>query len=321
MTVDQLASWAEGGARAAIREFVARVCDPGSPDHVEPVARIAVFDNDGTLWCERPMQPQLDFTVRRLAEMARDDPSLRSQQPWLAAYAGDLEWMNQALIEHYRGDDTNLTVLIDGMSRAFGDLTVEDYQRRVEDFFDTADHPSLPRPYRDCGYTPMAELMGYLTAHGFTNYIASGGDRDFMRPVADTLYGVPPERVIGSALGLTYRAEQGTSQLLYQPAMDYFDDGPQKPIRIWSRIGRRPILSVGNSNGDVPMLAFSEIPDRPALRILIQHDDAEREFDYVHGAEQALDHAHRQGWTVVSIRDDWHTVFGTGNDATTTATQ
>jgi hypothetical protein len=305
----QLSSWARGGAREAVEEFLARVTDRHGSGYVHPEQRVAVFDNDGTLWCERPMQPQLDFTIRRLRDMAVHDAALRSRQPWQAAHEGDLTWLNEALIKHYRGDDADLAVLMDGVSRAFGDLTVEEYQQRVSGFFRTTEHPSLRRPYRECGFAPMAELMRYLAAHGFTNYIASGGDRDFMRPVADALYGVPPERIIGSSLGLTFHAEGGRSELLYKSAMDFFDDGPEKPVRIWSRIGRRPILSVGNSNGDVPMMAFSELTGAPALRLLIHHDDAEREFAYDAGAEDALDHADRHGWITVSMRRDWTVVF------------
>ncbi|MFF2084518.1 HAD family hydrolase [Nocardia sp. NPDC058176] len=307
--VAALGSWTEGSARGAIEEFLARVTEPNGSGHVEPAARVAVFDNDGTLWCEKPMQPQLDFTIQRLREMADHDVELRTRQPWQAAHTGDLTWLNEALIKHYRGDDSDLAVLMDGVTRAFGEISVEEYQQRVSGFFRTSAHPSLARPYRDCGYAPMAELLRVLDEHGFTSYIASGGDRDFMRPVARTLYGVPPERVIGSSLGLTYRAGAGRAELLYEPTMDFFDDGPEKPVRIWSRIGRRPILSVGNSNGDIPMLAFSELPGAPALRMLVRHDDAQREFDYDAGAEEALDHADRNGWTVVSMRNDWTRVF------------
>jgi hypothetical protein len=156
---------------------------------------------------------------------------------------------------------------------------------------------------------PMVELLRYLEANGFTTYIASGGDRDFMRPVAEQLYGIPPERLIGSALGLTYREEGDSGELLYKAAIEFFDDGPEKPVRIWSRIGRRPLLAFGNSNGDIPMLAFAGGPDRPALRLLLLHDDADREFEDRGGAEQALERADADGWTVVSIKDDWRVVF------------
>ncbi|MFE3289324.1 HAD family hydrolase [Rhodococcus sp. NPDC059234] len=304
-----LESWADGGTRSAILKFVARVTDESGPDFVEPAARIAVFDNDGTLWCEKPMPIQLDFTVRRLGEMAGNQADLQARQPWKAAYENDLGWLGAAMVKHYHGDDADLKLLMGAITQAFGEVTVEDYDARVTAFFGGTDHPTLGRPYRGCGFAPMVELLRYLDEHGFTSYIASGGDRDFMRPIAGDLYGVPPERVIGSALGLSYRAEEGRGDLLYKAAMDFFDDGPEKPVRIWSRIGRRPILSVGNSNGDLPMLAFSALPDAPALRLLILHDDADREFDYVAGAEDILELARRSDWTVVSMKNDWHEVF------------
>ncbi|WP_227979227.1 HAD family hydrolase [Nocardia spumae] len=304
-----LDTWHEGETKSAIVDFVARITDRAGPDYVEPAARVAVFDNDGTLWCEKPMPIQLDFTIRRMGELAGREPELRGQQPWKAAYEQDLQWLGAAMVKHYRGDDTDLKLLMGAVTRAFGEITVEDYDARVAAFFDEADHPSLARPYRGCGFTPMVDLLRYLEAAGFTTYIASGGDRDFMRPVAGALYGVPPERVIGSALGITYRERDGRTDLLYKSAMDFFDDGPEKPIRIWSRVGRRPILSVGNSNGDLPMLSYSEPPGSRALRMLILHDDADREFDYVAGAEDALDHARRHGWTVVSMKNDWREIF------------
>jgi phosphoserine phosphatase len=304
-----LASWTDGAARAAIVEFVERVTAPGGDDHVPPAERVAVFDNDGTLWCEKPMPIQLDFTIRRLAEQAQDDPALADRQPYKAAVEQDLRWMGAAMVKHYRGDDGDLALLKRAVERAFEAVSVQDYDRRVTSFFDEAVHPTLGHPYRACGYLPMVELLRYLEANGFTNYIASGGDRDFMRPVAEQLYGVPPERVIGSALGLTWREEGDGGELLYKAAMDFFDDGPEKPVRIWSRIGRRPLLAFGNSNGDLPMLTFAGGPDRPALRLLLLHDDADREFDDRGGAEQALDRAAADGWTVVSIRRDWRVVF------------
>ncbi|GAF49744.1 HAD family hydrolase [Rhodococcus wratislaviensis] len=301
-------SWADGATRSAIEDFVGRVTARG-PDFVDSADRVAVFDNDGTLWCEKPMPIQLDFTIRRFAEMAADNPDLQQTQPWKAAHERDLHWLGAAMVKHYHGDDGDLKLLMGAVTEAFDSVTVENYDARVRAFFDDADHPTLGRPYSGCGYVPMVELLRYLEANDFTVYIASGGDRDFMRPVAGRLYGVPPERVIGSALGLSYREGADASDLLYKAAMDFFDDGPEKPVRIWSRIGRRPILSVGNSNGDLPMLSFSGQPDRPSLRVLILHDDAEREFDYVAGSEQALEHAREKGWTVVSMKNDWTSVF------------
>ena len=307
--MDMLESWNDGPTKSAITDFVERVTEEGGPDYVEPAARVAVFDNDGTLWTEKPVVIQLGFTIRRFRELAEDDPALRTQQPYQAAYEGDLKWMGAAMVKHYRGDDSDLKLLMVAVPKAFETVTVEDYDRRVKEFFAEADNPTLKRPYRECGYQPMVELLRYLEANGFSTYIASGGDRDFMRPVAQDMYDIPPGRIIGSALGITYSAEGGQSALLYKGAMDFFDDGPEKPIRIWSRIGRRPILAFGNSNGDVPMLAYSGAESLPALRLLLLHDDSNREFDYTAGAEQARDIAAQQNWTVVSIKNDWNTVF------------
>ena len=304
-----LASWNDGTTKAAIIDFVDRVSTEGGPDYLPPQERIAVTDNDGTLWCEKPMPIQLDFTVRRLGAQADEDPALRTRQPYRAAYEKDLHWMGAAMVKHYHGDDTDLHLLMEAVAAAFDATTVEEYDHTVTAFFTEADHPTLGRPYRSCGYAPMVDLLRYLEAHEFTVYIASGGDRDFMRPVAGELYGIPPERVIGSALGLTYSTADGRGNLLYKAAMEFFDDGPEKPVRIWSRIGRRPVLSIGNSNGDLPMLAYSGTAESPGLRLLILHDDADREFDYVAGAEQALEVAEEQQWTVVSMKNDWREVF------------
>ena len=305
----ELSSWNDGATRSAITDFVARVSEEGGSDYVEPAARVAVLDNDGTLWSEKPLPIQLDFTIRQLARLAAADPTLRDRQPYKAAYEGDQHWMGAAMVKHYHGDDGDLDLLMGAITSAFDTVDVEVYDRQVLAFFDEATHPTLGRAYRECGYAPMVELLLYLEENGFTTYIASGGDRDFMRPVAGDLYGIPPERVIGSALGLEYRSDNGTHTLLYKAAMDFFDDGPEKPVRIWSRIGRRPILSVGNSNGDVPMLAYSGREGSPALRLLLLHDDDQREFSYTAGAENALDVADQQGWTVVSMKNDWTEVF------------
>ena len=305
----ELSLWTDGATRSAITDFVARVSDEGGSDYVEPAARVAVFDNDGTLWSEKPLPIQLDFTIGQLARLAAADPTLRDRQPYKAAYEGDQHWMGAAMVKHYRGDDGDLQLLMGAITSAFDTVDVEAYDRQVLAFFDEATHPTLGRAYRECGYAPMVELLLYLEENGFTTYIASGGDRDFMRPVAGDLYGIPPERVIGSALGLEYRSDNDTHTLLYKAAMEFFDDGPDKPVRIWSRIGRRPILSAGNSNGDVPMLAYSGREGSPALRLLLLHDDDEREFSYTAGAEKALDVAGQQGWTVVSMKNDWTEVF------------
>jgi phosphoglycolate phosphatase-like HAD superfamily hydrolase len=304
-----LESWTDGPTKSAIVDFVGRVTAEG-PDYVAPEARVAVFDNDGTLWCEKPMYIQLDFIIRRLAERAAAEASLAGQQPYQAAVAGDLQWFGGAITKHYQGDDTDLKVLAGAVMSLHEAMNVEDHAARVSAFFAEAKHPTLNRPYQECIYTPMVELLRYLEGNGFTCYIVSGGGRDFMRPITAAIYGIPPERVVGSAQGLRFEGAEGHGELLIQPALDIFDDGPEKPVRVWSRVGRRPILSAGNSNGDDEMLQYSGRPGAAALRLLVLHDDAEREFDYTAGAERALEHAAQYGWTVVSIKNDWATVFG-----------
>jgi phosphoglycolate phosphatase-like HAD superfamily hydrolase len=300
-----LDSWNDGPAKSAFVDFVGRVTALGGPDFVAPEARVAVFDNDGTLWAEKPAYIQLDFLVRRLADQVAADVSLKDKQPYRAAAAGDLSWFGDAVTKHYNGDDSDIKTLAGAILSAFQGLTVEEHAQRVKAFFAEATHPTLNRPYTACGYTPMVELLRYLEANGFTNYIASGDSRDFMRPVTAQMYGLPPERVIGSSVGLDFK----NGHLLTTSRPEFLDDGPIKPVRIWGRTGRRPILAAGDSNGDIPMLEFAHAVG-PSLCILVLHDDAEREFDYVTGAEKALREAEEKGWTVVSIRGDWATVFG-----------
>jgi hypothetical protein len=196
-----------------------------------------------------------------------------------------------------------------GILTAFGGISVEKFEQMSDAFLRSAQHPTLGRGYLQCAYAPMVDLLGYLAGNGFTNYIVSGGGRDFMRPISQDVYGIPRERVIGSSSTFAYTSDGQGGTITRRPEADYLDDGPEKPIRIWSRTGRRPILAAGNSNGDVPMLEFTRHRDKPTLQLLIQHDDAEREFDYTAGAEQALRRAEADGWTVVSVRNDWTTVF------------
>lgn len=300
-----LASWNDTPARQAIVDFVSRVADEGGSDYVPPAERIAVFDNDGTLWCEKPMQVEVGFILKRLAEMAETDPELRERQPWKAAYSRDYGWFGDVITKHYHGDEADVKVLMGGILRAFAGMSVEDYADAADAFMD-GQHPTLGRALRGCGYLPMIELLRYLEANGFTTYIASGGDRDFMRPVTEEIYGIPSERVIGSSTHLRYQEDDTGGTLVYLAELDAFDDGPAKPVRIWSRVGRRPILAGGNSNGDIPMLHYT---GPSGLRLLLLHDDPEREFEYTAGAEQSLERAEQDGWTVVSIKNDWSTVF------------
>ena len=300
-----LASWNAGSARDAVVEFVERTVSEDVP--VEE--RVAVFDNDGTLWCEKPMPIQADFILRRLYEMAQAEPELRGQQPWKAAYERDYAWLGNVLAEHYAGDDRNLPTLAGGVLAAFGGFTVQEFEAKADEFLRTAKHPTLGRGYLECAYLPMTELLGYLEANGFSNYIASGGGRDFMRPISQDVYGIARERVIGTATTFEYTSNDHGGTLTHAAGMDYLDDGPEKPIRIWSRIGRRPVLSAGNSNGDIQMLEFTHHQDKPYLRLLVLHDDDQREFDYTTGAERALETAENKGLTIISMKNDWATIF------------
>jgi len=299
-----LDSWRDGTTKQAIVDFVGRVTNEG-PHYVEPEARIAVFDNDGTLWVEKPAYVQLDFLVRRLAEKSAADTSLGRTQPYLAAASGDLAWFGEAVTQHYDGDDSRLKIVISGILSAYQGLTVEQHAAQVKAIFADATHPTLDRAYTACGYTPMVELLRYLEAHGFTNYIASGGGRDFMRPVTAQMYGIPPERVIGSSVGLDFT----DGNLVTTSRPEFLNDGPVKAERIWGRTGRRPIFAVGNSNGDIEMLQFTDATPGESLSMLVRHDDAEREFDYIAGAERALGLVAVCGWVVASMRDEWVRIF------------
>jgi phosphoglycolate phosphatase-like HAD superfamily hydrolase len=271
--------------------------------------RIAVFDADGTLWCEKPVPVEVDFILRRLAEQAKADPKLRDRQPWKAAYEHDNTWLGQAIAEHYAGDDTKAQAFLGGVSGAFAGVGVEDFEAKSGSFLRSARHPTLGRGYLETAYAPMVELLGYLEANGFTNHIVSGSGVDFMRSISQDVFGIPPERVIGSTSTLEYTDDDKGGTLRHKAKLAFLDDGPQKPIEIWTHIGRRPLLAGGNSNGDLPMLRSAQHEDKPSLRLLVLHDDREREFAYTSGAEEALKKADTSGLTVVSMKDDFATVF------------
>ena len=245
-----------------------------------------------------------------MAQLASRKPRLKERQPYQAAVERDYRWLGQAVVKHYQGDDADLRLLMSAVESAFEDVGVEAFATEVLAWLDTARHPVLDRSYLACGFTAMVELLRYLEANGFSTYIASGGDRDFMRPFAQRLYGIPPERVIGSSLGLSFDAGEDDTRLVYKFKIEFFDDGPTKPVRIWSRIGRRPLIAVGNANGDIPMMRFARHGGRDALRLLVLHDDADREFSYTAGAEEARARATTHGWTIVSMKRDWAAVFG-----------
>ncbi len=296
----ELHTWNDGPAKSAVVDFVGRAVRD-----VAPADRVAVFDNDGTLWVEKPAYVQLDFLVRRLAERAAADPGLADNPPYAAAAAGNLGWFGDAVTKHYDGDDSAIKALAGAVFSAYQGFSVEEHAQKVREFFAGATHPTLNRPYTACGYAPMVDLLRYLEDNGFTNYIASGGGRDFMRPVTTEMYGIPPERVIGSSVGLDFR----DGNLVTTSTPEFLNDGPVKAVRIWGRTGRRPIFAAGNSNGDIAMLEYATSGPGPSLGLLVRHDDADREFDYVAGAEKSLEEAGARGWTVTSIKNDWTQVF------------
>ena len=286
-----LPSWNDGPSKTAVLQFVRSVTTPGA-SFVPPAERVATFDNDGTLWCERPLYVQADFIFRRFADMVREDPGIAKEQPYKAVVEGDRDW----LMDVY----AHVPELVKGATEAFGGITTEAFDAAVRAFFSSARHPTLDVPYTQVAYRPMLELIGLLEANDFRVYICSAGGRDFVRAVCEEVYGLGRDRVIGSATTLEYRdGRLYRTNGVEQP----IDDGPGKPVHIWTRTGRLPLLAGGNADGDVSMLECAR------FALLVHHDDAEREFAYDSGAEKALAAAAAHGWTVVSMREDFGSVF------------
>ena len=304
-----LPSWNDTPTKQSLLDFVAAVTAEDSPQFVPAPDRIAVFDNDGTLWCEKPMYIQLDYILRKMAERAEKDHSLRSQHPWKAAWEKDLKWFGNAVTKHYQGDESQIQILIKGLLSLAEGTKVEAIEAAARDFVRSVRHPTLDMLYAECIYQPMVELLQYLETNGFINYIVSGGGRDFLRGFSWDLYGIPRERVIGSTVAYRYMESDQGGEIVQQAEMDVIDDGPGKPVQIWNLIGRRPILSAGNSNGDLPMLGFTGGGSLPALRLLVLHDDGEREFEYTSGAERVLQASQERGWSVISMKNDWKIIF------------
>jgi phosphoserine phosphatase len=290
-----LPSWRDGAAKSNILEFVRSVTEAGDW-FAPPEERVATFDNDGTLWCEKPMYVQGYFLMARWKEMVEADPSKAKKQPYKALVEKDQDWLAHAL--------DHVPELIKGVTEAYDGISVDAFEQAVQGFFAAAKHPTLGVPYTQVGYRPMIELIEFLEANEFTVYVCSAGGRDFMRPVTAQLYGIPRQRVIGSATTLEYR----DGHLLRTKGVEQpIDEGPGKPVHIWTRTGRKPLLAGGNADGDIPMLESAR------FGLLIRHDDAEREFAYDTGAEHALAEAAKRGWTVVSMKDDFATVFKTAD--------
>jgi phosphoserine phosphatase len=300
---EPLASWNDGATKGVILDFVAAVTDESGPHYVPAAERVATFDNDGTLWVEKPAYIQLSFAIQRLKEMAAADPILRDRPAFQAAAKGDMGYFAGL----YPGD---IPALMQVVFDSHAGMSQREFERLAHDFLSTACHPRFGMPYKQCIYQPMLELMAYLQANGFKVFIASAGGMSFMRTVSEEVYRVPRENVIGSNITFEVGREGDRVILLRKPGLlDPPDDGPGKPVNIELHIGRPPILAAGNSNGDIEMLEFAEASGKPFLNLLLHHDDAEREYGYDGGAEKALHLAGERGWMVISMKDDFRAVF------------
>jgi phosphoglycolate phosphatase-like HAD superfamily hydrolase len=301
---DPLPSWNQGPARQALVGLVKDVTTKGSPRFVPLAERIAVFDNDGTLWSEQPMYVQLAFILDRVKALAPQHPDWKEQEPYRSVLAGDLKGLAAS------GEKG----LLELMAATHAGMTSEEFTATVEEWLATAKHPKYGRPYTECVYQPMLELLAYLRANGFKTFIVSGGGVEFMRPWTQAVYGIPPEQVVGSSIKTAYEVTDGKPAIRRLPEIDFIDDKEGKPVGIQKFIGRRPIAAFGNSDGDFQMLEWTTSAPGTRLGLLVHHDDGEREAAYdreshIGRLARGLDEAPRRGWTVVSVKRDWKRVF------------
>jgi len=302
--VDPLLSWAAGATKDAIVDFVARVTNPANPGFVPEEERIATFDNDGTLWSEKPAYFQLLFAVDRVRALAGEHPEWKDKQPFKGVLESDLEAVAA----------TGEQGLLELVMASHAGMTTTEFEEIVRDWLLTARHPELDRPYTELVYQPMLELLDYLRFNGFKTFITSGGGIEFMRPWVEQVYGIPPEQVVGSSIKTNYEIRDGEPVLVRLPEIDFIDDKEGKPVGINSHIGRRPIASFGNSDGDFQMLEWTTAGEGARLGVLIHHTDAEREWAYdrdshVGRLSRGLDEAEDRGWVVVDMKDDWKTIY------------
>ncbi|MBW1937797.1 MAG: haloacid dehalogenase-like hydrolase [Deltaproteobacteria bacterium] len=303
-TNDALPSWNERASKQAITQFVKDVTTEGEAGFVPPAQRIAVFDNDGTLWSEQPMYFQLVFALDRVKALAPMHPEWKDKQPFKAVLEGDLKTVLVG------GEHALLEIV---MATHAGNTT-EEFSQIVKDWLATAKHPKTGRPYSDMVYQPMLELLAYLRANGFKTYIVSGGGIEFMRPWTERVYGVPPEQVIGSSIKTEFELRDGKPVLVRLPVINFINDKAGKPIGINQYIGRRPLASFGNSDGDLQMLQWTTAGSGTRLACLVHHTDADREWAYDRSSsigrlDKALEEAQAKGWTVIDMKRDWKIVF------------
>lgn len=301
---DPLPSWRDGPAKQFIISFINKVTQTGSSDFVPIEDRIAVFDNDGTLWSEQPNYVQLVFAIDRVKELAPKHPEWRVTQPFQAVLEGDLHTLRQ------QGEHGLLKLI----TATHAGMSTTDYSKIVSDWLSTAVHPTHKRPYTDLVYLPMLEVLSYFKKHGFKNYIVSGGGVEFMRPWSERIYGIPPEQVIGSSIKTKLVSRNGIPELIRLPEINFIDDKADKPVAIHQFIGRRPIAAFGNSDGDLEMLQWVTAGSGARLGVIIQHTDNEREVAYdrkspIGRLDKALDEAALRNWLVVSMKSDWALIF------------
>lgn len=305
MAVDKpLPSWNDGATKTSIVSFVEKVTEDGSADFVQPAERIAVFDNDGTLWAEQPIYFQMQFAFDRVKELAPRHPEWKKQQPFKSLLANDMETFTAGGVK----------ALAEVLAVSHAGMTTEEFEVIVKNWLATAKHPRFNRPYHEMVYQPMLELLDYLRANGFKPYIVSGGGVEFMRAWVEKVYGIPPEQVVGSMGKQKFELRNGTPVLLKLPAVDFVDDKDGKPIGIHKFIGRRPIFAFGNSDGDQQMLQWTAAGGGLRFMGLVHHTDAEREWAYdrtspIGKLDKALDEANQKGWTVVDMKADWKRIF------------
>ena len=305
---DPLPSWNDGAAKKSITEFVQRVTKEGGAEFVSPSERIAVFDNDGTLWGEQPVYTQVMFALDRVKALAPQHPEWKTQEPFASLLKGDTK---AALAggEH---------AMVEIVMATHAGMTTEEFEAIVKDWIATARHPVSQRPYTEMVYQPMIELLACLRSNGFKTFIVSGGGIEFMRPWVEAVYGIPPEQVVGSSIKTKYELRDGQPVLERLPEVNFIDDKTGKPVGINEHIGRRPLAAFGNSDGDQQMLEWTQGGQGARLLMLVHHDDAEREFDY--GAKSKIGtfsdalmaEAEERHWTVISMKSDWKTVFAAG---------
>ncbi len=301
---EPLPSWNDTPAKARIMDFVKATVTEGGNGYVAPSDRIAVFDNDGTLWSEQPYYTQLGFVLDRVKALAPRHPEWKTKEPFKSVLAGDMKGIA-------RGGEKGIVDLV--MATHAG-MTTEEFSKTVSDWFATAKHPRTGKPYAEMTYVPMRELLDYLRANGFSTYIVSGGGVEFMRPVTERIYGIPPEQVVGSTIATQYDLVGDVPVLKRLPKIDFIDDGPGKPVGINKFIGARPIFVAGNSDGDYEMMRWTTAGEGPSFAMLVHHTDADREYAYDRESafgklDKALDEAERRNWLVVDMKRDWKTIF------------